>query len=97
MATNSNEGKLFILDRTCQKTFFAGSGVAGVQDGPVSTCKLNQPVSIAVENGGVIYVCDSQTSSIKIITKLEQTALFLQSIGRIFEAFSIHTKGENYK
>ena len=38
------------------------------------------------------YVCDAQTSSIKVITTLQRTADFLTAIGKIYAAFSVHEK-----
>lgn len=35
----------------------------------------------------VVYVCDTQTSCIKISTTLKKTAEFLKGIGELFSAF----------
>lgn len=43
------------------------------------------------------HVCDAQTSSNKIFTSLEQTAAFLNAIGNIYRAFSVHKKHLSYR
>ena len=44
----------------------------------------------------VVYVCDAQTNSIKILTSLKQTATFLNAVGKIYKAFSVHEKHQPY-
>ena len=45
----------------------------------------------------VVYVCDTQTSCIKISTTLKKTAEFLKGIGELFSAFSLHEKHQTYE
>ena len=45
----------------------------------------------------VVYVYDSQTNCIKMLTTLEKTADFLNAIGKIYKAFSMHEKHQPYK
>lgn len=72
---------------------FAGNRAkAGNRDGIVSATEFYQPVGLCVEFGHVVYVCDAQTSCIKIITTLQRTADFLTAIGNIYAAFSVHEK-----
>ena len=40
--------------------------------------------------------CDAQTNSIKICTKMVEYAKFLNSVGQLFDTFSIHCKGTGY-
>ena len=40
--------------------------------------------------------CDAQTNSIKICTKMVEYAIFLNSVGQLFDAFSMHCKGTGY-
>ena len=76
---------------------FAGSEKEeGSLDGKAKDCRFRQPMGICTESDSVIYICDAQTNSIKICTKMVECAHFLKSIGQLFEAFSIHTKGEKY-
>ena len=65
-------------------------------DGPVKARCLKQPVGICKEFGSVVFVCDAQTNSVKICTKLKVCAQFLKAIGCLYEAFSVHNKGARY-
>ena len=65
-------------------------------DGPVKARCLKQPVGICTEFGSVVYVCDAQTNSVKICTKLKVCAQFLEATGCLYEAFSVHNKGARY-
>lgn len=40
-------------------------------------------------------VCDAQLNSLKIITSLSETARFLSSVGKLYDAFSVHKKGQS--
>ena len=76
---------------------FAGSDKEdGNIDGPIKECRFKQPVGICTEFDGVVYVCDAQTNSIKICTKLKECAHFLSAIGCLYGAFSVHHKGAQY-
>eukprot|EP00794_Sanderia_malayensis_P019295 gene19295-21219_t len=75
---------------------FAGSGEAGNTDGLSNQCKFFQPVGLAVEFYHVVYMCDAQASCIKIFTTLSKTAQFLNAVGKIYKAFSVHEKHQNY-
>ena len=52
----------------------------GSSDGPVKGSRFKQPVGICTEFGSVVYVCDAQTNSVKICTKLKECAQFLKAI-----------------
>ena len=43
----------------------------------------------------MVYVCDAQTNSIKLCTKLQERAHFLKVIGCL-EAFSVHDRGAHF-
>ena len=66
-------------------------------DGPVTTCCFKQPIGIATEFDSVVYVCDAQTKSIKLLSKMNHCSKFLRAIGVINEAFSVHNKGASYE
>ena len=53
-------------------------------------------MSICTESENVIYICDARTNSIKICTKMVECARFFNSVGQLFDAFSIHCKGTGY-
>ena len=44
----------------------------------------------------MVYVCDAQTNSIKLCTKLQERAHFLKAIGCLYEAFSVHDRGAHF-
>ena len=54
-----------------------------------------QPSGICSEFNNVVYICDIQTSCIKIFTTLKKTAEFLKGIGELFSEFSIYEKHQN--
>lgn len=55
-----------------------------------------QPVGICIEFGSVGYICDPQDNSVRIITKMQEYALFLKQLGYLYKAFSVHAKGASY-
>ena len=56
-----------------------------------------QPTDVCVEFDHIVYVCDSQTNCIRMLTTLRKTADFLNAIGKIYHAFSVHEKHHPYK
>ena len=44
-----------------------------------------------------MYICDAQTNSIKIRSKVTECSQFLKGIGALHDAFSVHSKGATYK
>ena len=76
---------------------FAGSGSEGNKDGMASKTEFYQPVGLCVEFNHVVYVCDAQISCVKILTSLKQTAAFLNAMGNIYKAFSVHEKHQSYR
>ena len=75
---------------------FTGSENEGSSDVPVKASLFKQPVGICRELGSIVYVCNTQTNSRKICTKLKEGALFLKEIGCLYKAFSVHNKGAHY-
>ena len=60
-----------------------------------SRTEFYQPVSLCIEFDHVVYVCDVQTNCIRILTSLKQTAEILNTLGKIYEAFSVHEKHQD--
>ena len=54
-------------------------------------------VGLCVEFGHIVYICDAQTSYIKIITTLPRTGDFLTVIGNTYAAFSVHEKHHAFR
>ena len=42
-----------------------------------------------------MYVCDAQSNSLKIITPISETVRFLKAVGNLYDAFSVHKKGQS--
>ena len=96
---------LFINQKSCsiwklrsarEVDVFAGKE-EGSLDGPVTTCCFKQPVGIATKFDSAVYVCDAQTNSIKLLSKMNHCAEFLGAIGAMYKAFSVHNKGAYYE
>ena len=68
--TDQVAASLFKIDGDGRVQIFAGTKVEGSQDGPVLECQFKQPTSICVEFDSVVYVCDAQSNSLRIITPL---------------------------
>ena len=64
----------------------AGDGLPGNSDGIPLKCRFFQLTGICTEFGKVVYVCDTQTSCIKIMTTLSNTACFLKGVGALYSA-----------
>lgn len=92
--TDQDEASLFKIFAGNIK-IFAGTKVEGSQDGPDLECQFTQPVGVCVEFDSVLYICDAQSNSLKIITALSQRARFLKSVGRLYDAFSVHKKRQS--
>ena len=87
---------LWSLD-TKETSTFAGSDSEGSRDGTAKHCQFYEQNGAAVEFDHNIYVCDFRSGAIKLITTLKNTVKFLSSIGKIYNAFSIHEKGHRYE
>ena len=95
LLTDQEEASLFKIDEEGTVQLFAGTKVEGSQDGPVLECQFKKPIGICVEFDSVVYICDAQSNSLKIITPLSETARFLKSVGKLYDAFSVHKKGQS--
>ena len=43
----------------------------------------------------LLYTCDTHSNPLKIITPLSETARFLKSVVKLYDAFSVHKKGQS--
>ena len=75
---------------------FAGDSTPGNNDSIAMKCRFFQPSSICSEFNNVVYICNTQTSFIKVFTTLKKTTEFLKVIGELFSSFSIHEKHHKY-
>ncbi len=83
--------------RSSGVTTFAGDKESGSRDGTAQYARFYRPSGIAVEFNNVVYVCDYDVGSIRMLTTLKNTATFLKSIGKLSSAFSIHEKHQKYE
>ena len=81
--TDQEEASLFKIDEEGRVQIFAGTKLEGSQDGPVLECQFKQPIGICVEFDSVVYICDAQSNSLKIIRRLSEMARFLKSVGKL--------------
>ena len=93
--TDQQKATLYQINKEANIHIFAGSETEGSLDGLVAECKFKQPMGIAVEFDNVIYMCDPQSNCVKVMTPLLQTAKFLSTIGNLYNAFSVHKKGQS--
>ena len=64
----------------------------GSRDGTSLYSQFHAPIGIAVEFGNVVYVGDYMVGSIRMLTTMKGTAMFLSGIRSLMDAFSIHAK-----
>ena len=69
----------------------AGTGEESNENGSGSYSAFGQPMGVCIE-GGSIFVTDGQIGTIKLVTNLEGTVEFLQNLGNLYRAFSVHHK-----
>ena len=68
-------------------TTLAGSaGQSGSTDGIGSLARFEDPIGVAVDSGGNVYVADGYSSTIRRITPAAADAI-LQSVGRSVRSF----------
>ena len=53
-------------------------------------------MGICTEFDSVVYVCDAQANSLMVCTEIKQCSLFLNAMGSLYNAFSVHNKGSTY-
>ena len=95
--SNQKRASVWKIKTDEEVELFAGSErKEGNVDGKVKDCRFRQPIGICTESESVIYICDAQTNSIKICTKMVECAEFLNSIGQLYDPFSVHCKGASY-
>ena len=74
----------------------AGTGEESHKNGSGRHSAFGQPMGVCTE-GASIFVTDGQIGTIKLVTKLEGTNKFLQNLGNLYRAFSVHHKQQEHK
>ena len=95
LLTNHKRCSVLQLTESGDLVLFAGIA-EGNQDELASRCSFRQPSGITTEFDSVIYVCDVQTNSIKLLMRREHCSKFLNAMSGLYDAFSIHKKGAIY-
>ena len=95
--TNQMKSSVWKITTCGEAQILAGAeNEEGSVDGKVKNCRFRQPIGICTESKNVIFITDAQTNSIKILTTVIECANFLASIGKLYEAFSVHSTGKGY-
>ena len=74
----------------------AGTGEESNKNGSGSHSAFGQPMGVCTE-GASIFVTDGQIGTIKLVTNLEGTIEFLENLGTLYRAFSVHHKHQQHK
>ena len=53
-------------------------------------------MGICTKFDSVVYVCDVLANSFTVCTEVKQCSLFLNTMGSLYNAFSVHNKGSTY-
>lgn len=73
----------------------AGNGQEGNREGKAENSSFGQLMGVCTENERNVFITDSQTGCVKIITTITGTVRFLQELGKLYAAFSVHLKHQN--
>ena len=76
---------------------FAGNGNNELTDRPCVDTSFGQPCGLAVEFDNATYVTDVMPASLSMITTTNNTANFLKNVEALYDTFSIHERGKEYK
>ena len=90
--------KVFVYDIfTKNLRAFAGNGNNELTGGPCLDASFRQRSGLAVEFDNVTHVTDAMSASLSMITTTNDTVIFLKKVGALYDAFSIHERGKEYK
>ncbi len=90
--TDAGSHQVKVKQPSLETTILAGTGQEGCFDGKAETARFRQPTGVCVELHKNVYICDSQTGHIKVITTIKGIITFLKNLGYLYSAFSIHVK-----
>ena len=95
--TDELKHSLYFVNDSGTAEILIGTEKEGARDGPALTCQLMQPISVCVEFGQVLYICDAQSNSIKIASPMKGCAEYLRQMSMLSKAFRMHAKGGKRK
>lgn len=94
--TDQDSRQLKLLQQGGVVKVIAGTGEESNKNGSGSHSAFGQPMGICTE-GVSIFVTDGQIGTVKLVTKLEGTVEFLQNLGQLYRAFSVHQKHQQHE
>ena len=88
--TDMGSRQIKLVSANRRVRIIAGSGEEGNDDG---TCaSFSQPMGICVENGKNVFITDAHVGAVKLITDARCAVKFLENLGKLYQAFSVHQK-----
>ena len=94
--TDQDSRQLKILQSGGAVKVIVGTGEESNKSGSGGHSIFGQPVGICTEGAG-IFVTDGQIGTIKLVTNLKGTIEFLENLGKMYRAFSVHHKYQQHK
>jgi hypothetical protein len=76
-------------------TIIAGSGQEGVDDGKCNLASFYQVTDMCAEFGTNLYTVDIQAGTMRLVTSMTGTLLYLENCGKLYSAFNVHLKGRH--
>ena len=82
--------KLFLNDGMNICLILGKKNIFVYRDGTATYAQFYQLAGIATKFDSVGYVCDSKLAAVKMVTTMSHTSDFLNAIGKLSKAFSVH-------
>lgn len=94
--TDQDSRQLKILQSGGAVKVIAGTGEESNKNSSGSHSAFGQPMGVCTE-GASMFVTDGQIGTIKLVTNLEGTIEFLENLGKLYRAFSVHHKHQQHE
>ena len=94
--TDQDSRQLKIIQSGGAAKVIAGTGEESNKNGSGSHSAFGQPMGVCAE-GASIFVTDGQIGTIELVTNLEGTIEFLENLGKLYRAFSVHHKHQQHE
>ena len=89
--TDQDSRQLKLLQSGGAVKVIAGTEEKSNKNGSGSHFAFGQPMGVCTE-GASVFITDGQIGTIKLVTNLEGTVEFLDNLGKLYRAFSVHHK-----